>query len=257
MPARNPVTNLVNRQGRLNHPVGRKDGKWYTLAWDSTHIPATTVGTGGADPDFTLVGTGTIVAPTFVNSTSKYPGGMLFATRTASAADNDFAGIFPATVSRWGHRIQPTTNNVQRLIGVVRTGASIAETSIRFGWKLTNAIAYATDDDQAFFTFDTDATPSTSSVVNWVAVNSTANADTYTNTGIAVAADTDYLLRVDVGADLKSRFYINDVLVHTGSVAFASASINLLPHFYVISRVDAGGAKSHAIRSMIRSHYTA
>jgi len=89
------------------------------------------------------------------------------------------------------------------------------------GLKLTNTSTVATDDDQVFFRFDT-------VVANWEAVDSIADSDTETDTGIAVAASTNYHLKISVDSDRKASFYINNLLVH--KTAALTNDIDLIPY---------------------------
>ena len=136
----NPLAfiNHIRRAAREEFPFGRKFGNWYTIFSDFETLP---IGTQAApnDPQWDLTGTGTVPAPTFL-ATSAGRGGILLATRTASAADNDEAAIFPLATSRWGVSASGFgTNRVQEwLQGMVTSGASIAQTAFIFGYKLTD-----------------------------------------------------------------------------------------------------------------------
>jgi hypothetical protein len=100
--------------------------------------------------------------------------------------------------------------------------------------KLTNTEAVATDDDQAFFRFDsTDDT-------TWKCVSSVAGTDTSADSGLTVAANTTYHLRIEIDSDRKAHFFIND-----DEVAISAAltnDVDLIP--YVGVQGDTTAAKT-------------
>lgn len=241
----------TRRQARREFPIGRRDGGWMTLHNDFQLLPAATQAAGN-DPDFDLTGTGTVPAPTFLTAADGY-GGILVATRTASAADNDAAGIFPLATSRWGVSVLANTSGQSILEGRVRVGASIAETGFLFGLKLTDTPVLATDDDQAYFLFDTDATSPAGSTTKLVCVVSKGGTDTVTVTNTTVAVNTDLDLKIELGVDLKARFYVNGRLVHTSAAFDGDEAFK--PLFTVVSRVGAGAAKSHGLRFVRLSRF--
>lgn len=255
MPAPIPTITLDRRIARLDYPIGRQDGKWFTIFKEFNLLPAGTQAvTTDNDFDLTLgAGTDAPSASTFLAPTNRYGGGVNGVTSAVTTLDT--ASIFPLAVSRWGQAIQPVTNNRQVIEAVIRTSASIATMAIIFGWKLTDTAVHITDADQAYFLYDTAATTPAGSTANWVAVHSAANVDTVTATGTAVAASTDYKMAVSIDADLKPRFYLNDALVATGTTALVTASINLLPVFMV--RTNTTAAATAGIRYLKLSRYIA
>jgi hypothetical protein len=94
----------------------------------------------------------------------------------------------------------------------IKTGTAITATTIWAGLKLTNTLTMATDADQAYFMY----APATNSG-KWEAIYSIANTDVAANTGITVAVDTEYHLRIVINAARVPTFYINGVLVATGT----------------------------------------
>lgn len=94
----------------------------------------------------------------------------------------------------------------------IKTGSAITATTIWAGLKLTNTLTMATDADQVYFMY----APATNSG-KWEAIYSIANADVAANTGVTVAVDTEYHLRIVINAARVPKFYINGVLVATGT----------------------------------------
>lgn len=256
MTARNPLDTLLRRRGRFEFPVGSTDGKWFTLSDLFEQLPPVGAAAAGGNPNFSATGTGTVPTLTFASASSAGLQGVVLATRTTSAADNDQARLTPFATSAWGKAHRPTSGNVLGLEGVITTPSAITDIAIGFGWKLTDTGVLGTDDNQAYILFDTDATTPAGSTTQWVAVSSSGGTDTVTASGVTVAASTTYKLRVEVGTDLKGRFYINDQLVHTSATALPNTA-DLIPSVFVISRANAGAAKSITVRKVRRFLFTA
>lgn len=279
MTARNPLGNFVRRQGRLERPVGRTDGKWYTIATDLETLPPVGAAAAGKNPHFSITGTGTpLVTYAAVGSTGAVAngrGGCSPATRSASAADNDEVRVFPFTTSRFGIAIKPTANNEFEFEGIVRTDTAIAETQIYFGFKLTDTGVIATDANQALFLYDTDNTANfgpagvgtLTASANWLAIQSVAGDDVSLTptSAIAVAASTtaaatsttgEYRLKVNIGVDRIARFYINNALYATGTVALPTTAA-LLPTCGLASRKGTPATTSFSVASLRLSQYVA
>jgi len=93
------------------------------------------------------------------------------------------------------------------------------------GLKLTSTEVTVTDADQAFFRAENGVNGG-----RWQAITSIGGTDTAIDTGVlglnaAVTLATNYRLLVEVGADRRPRFYINDVRVSTGGVMTAAADL--------------------------------
>ena len=97
------------------------------------------------------------------------------------------------------------------------------------------------DDNAAFFIFDED---NTTSATNWVAVINVGGTDTAYDTGVAVAAATEYRLEIRVDSSRIPRFYINGVLVATGTAL--TTAVSHVP--MVAIATDTAGAKSMDVR---------
>ena len=81
------------------------------------------------------------------------------------------------------------------------------------GLKLTNDQLVATDDDQIFFKFQSDATNSESftTFANWHLVHSIGGTDYISRLPIAVAADTQYHLKIKIDSDRKATIFVNGI----------------------------------------------
>ncbi len=158
-------------------------------------------------------------------------------------ADNDQVIVLPHldtsatawTGIKWG------TENQTEWECIIRTDASVAALTIWAGLKLTNTSVVATDDDQVFFRFD-------AAVANWEATTSIGGTDTETDSGVAVAANTVYKLRITINSSRIAKFYINNVLVHT--TAALTNDVDLIP--YVGVHANTGAAKTiHLVKQRI------
>lgn len=117
---------------------------------------------------------------------------------------------------KWG------TENQVIFEAVIRIGASIADVIIWVGLKLTNDQDITTDDDQAFFRFDGGET-------NWETVTSVGGvADTEVDTGVAVAINTTYYLKIEIDSDRKPHYFIDNEPVNVG--AALTDDVDLIPY---------------------------
>ena len=184
-----------------------------------------------ADPDFEILGTNA----SSDDVTFYAEGGITFQT---DGADNDQVILVPHldgnqtawTQVTWG------TDQETEWECLIRTAASVATQTIWCGLKLTNTSVTATDDDQAFFRY-----AAATNSGKWQAISSRADVDVATDTGVTVAANTDYHLKITIDADRIPRFYINGVLVDTGA-ALVTAK-DLIPYI----GIHANHATAHSL----------
>lgn len=172
-----------------------------------------------ANKDFELLGTNADIADF---SFSTIAGGIKLET---GSADNDQVIILPhldTAQTAWAGILWGTENQVI-WEAQLRTSASVATILLWAGLKLTNTPTIATDADQVYFRFDTDV-PDT----NWQVISSIGGTDTTTDSGVAVAASTNYNLRIEIDSSRKAIFYINDVLVHTTTAL--TNDVDLIPY---------------------------
>jgi hypothetical protein len=184
-----------------------------------------------ADPDFEILGTNA----SSDDVTFYVEGGITFQT---DGADNDQVILAPhldANQTAWT-QVTWGTDQETEWECLIRTAASVATQTIWCGLKLTNTSVTATDDDQAFFRY-----AAATNSGKWQAVSSRAGTDVETDTGVTVAADTDYHLKITIDADRIPRFYINGVLVDTGA-ALVTAK-DLIPYI----GIHANHATAHSL----------
>ena len=81
------------------------------------------------------------------------------------------------------------------------------------GLKLTNDQLVATDDDQMFFKYQTDATNSEAfdDFAKWHFVHSIGGTDHISVLPITVAVDTPYHFKIEVGSDRKATIFVNGI----------------------------------------------
>ena len=134
-------------------------------------------------------------------------------TLTTAGADQDQAILVPHLDSgqtawtgvKWGNENQVTWE------ALVRTSSAIDNQKIWAGMKLTSDQLPSTDADLAYFYFATDAT--NGQLIDDYGplyfIYSNTGTDYLTNTGITVAADTNYHLKIVMDSDRKPSVYVN------------------------------------------------
>ncbi len=158
-----------------------------------------------ANKDFELLGTNADIADF---SWSTINGGLLLET---GSADNDQVIIAPhldAVQTAWAGILWGTENQVIWEAQLMST-AVITPILVWAGLKLTNDPTTATDDDQAYFKFDTDVSLQTTIQC----IYSIADTDVVVDSGVTYAASTAYNLRIEIDSDRKAHFFINNVEV--------------------------------------------
>lgn len=171
-----------------------------------------------ANPNFGLAGTNmTSALCTFAGG-----GGIKL---TTAGASNDQGLLAPHTntnATSWLGTTFKTDDVVwwETVVGV--TSAAITSQKLFAGLKLTSTPLAATDNDQAYFLYDTGGTDG-SSTTNWIAVSSRSNADTFVDTGIPIALSANYHLAIMIDPDRVPYFFINGVMVAWGNVVSTAA----------------------------------
>lgn len=159
-----------------------------------------------ANPDFEVLGTN--ASSDDISFSSTIAGIQL----ETDGADNDQVIVLPHLDSnqtawtgiKWG-----TENHVEWECAI-RTGSSIADTSFWAGLKLTNAPAYATDNDQAYFLYASDDDHGALTTnANLHFIYSIGGTDYISDLGIAVAADTNYRLRISIDSSRQVTVFVN------------------------------------------------
>ena len=163
----------------------------------------------GKNVNFEVLGTNMTTALATRNAT------VAAVTLTTAGADEDQAILCPHLDSgqtawtgvKWG------TENQVHWEALVRTSSAIDNQKIWAGLKLTNDQVVATDANQAFFKFQTDATNSEAfdDYTKLHFVHSIANTDYISVLPITVAASTNYHLKIVMNSDRKLTIYVNGV----------------------------------------------
>ena len=131
------------------------------------------------------------------------------------------------------------------------------------GLKLTNDQLVATDDNQAFFKFQTDATNSEAftDFTLWHFVHSIGGTDYISQIPVTVAADTPYHLKIVIDSDRKAAIFVNGIQYNvtttsgsTGGTAVTTGTtkstaltddIDLIPYI----GIEAGAAAAEAVNA--------
>lgn len=224
-----------------------------TATWDLNATPNSTETEVAlwADQDFVISGTAAVAA----DVTASVGGG--WAVQTHGGATDATFLLPPATAT--GITSLPfrnpslLTDACPRFEQRVVTGAAIVSEAIYAGLKLTATHLSATDDDQAYFLYDTGNT-NTTTAANWQFCTSRGGTDTFVDTGVAVALSTKYDLVIQIDGNRVPRAYIDGLLVAVGGLTPATAgstggitgatnlmttAITLLPSFGIKSLATA------------------
>ena len=220
-----------------------------------------------ANKDFETLGTNYTTALTTFAATSA---GILMTTATA---DQDQAILLPhldTNQTAWSGTKWGTENQVEWECSI-----QIAQTDNEKVWaglKLTNDQLVATDADQAFFKFATDADngESLTSTTKWNFVHSIGGTDYISILPITVAANTPYHFKIKIDSDRKAAIFVNGVQYNvtttsgsTGGTAVTAVQpgvqaaktaaltndVNLIPYI--------GIENGDAAAAVLNVHYTA
>ena len=209
-----------------------------------------------ANRNFEALGTNMTTALCTFNATSA---GIVLTTATA---DQDQAIVTPHLdtnqtawqVTEWG-----TENQVEWECSI-NTNA-IDNQKLWAGLKLTNDQLVATDADQAYFKFQTDATNSEAftDFTVWHFIYSVGGTDYISALPITVAANTIYHLRISIDSDRKASIFVNGVQYNvtstsgsTGGTAVTTGTtkslaltddVDLIPYI----GIEAGAAAAEAV----------
>lgn len=212
-------------------PVSTLNARWWAN-WEQNGLQTTVATYGMTAP------TATGTASSVQDSTGSY---INYLSGTAASAQAGWAtagGV--ATVQK---QLLPD------LEVVLKTGAGasdVASLRIWAGLQTNGAIGTDTPGASAaisslLFRYSTPAGDS-----NWMATASDGSSDaTPVDTGVAVTADTRYVMRIKVVSASSVEYYINDLLVATITTALPAASTNL---FLYASTVNAGAGTARNLR---------
>lgn len=151
-------------------------------------------------------------------------------TITTAGADQDQAIILPHLDSKqtaWTEITWGTQNQVEWECAI--SIPNIEHIKVWAGLKLTKDQLFKTDDNQAFFKFQTDSTNSEefTTFANLHFIYSKAGTDYITDLGIPVSADTIYRLRIVINKAREVTIFVNEKqysLTHTSPVGGATES---------------------------------
>ena len=133
---------------------------------------------------------------------------------TTAGADQDQGILTPhldTAATAWAGTLWGTENSVH-----FETSLQIPALDNQKVWaglKLTNDQLVATDDDQMFFKYQTDATNSEAfdDFAKWHFVHSIGGTDHISVLPITVAVDTPYHFKIEVGSDRKATIFVNGI----------------------------------------------
>ena len=131
---------------------------------------------------------------------------------TTAGADQDQAILTPhldTAATAWAGALWGTENSVHFETSIMLP--AIDNQKVWAGLKLTNDQLVATDANQAFFKYQTDATNSEafSDYSYWHFVHSIGGTDYISQIPVTVAANTPYHLKIEIDSDRKASIFVN------------------------------------------------
>ena len=172
--------------------------------------------TQAANKNFETLGTNYTTALTTFAVTGA---GILMTTATA---DQDQAILLPhldTNQSAWSKTLWGTENSVHFETSIQLP--ALDNQKVWAGLKLTNDQLVATDDDQMFFKFQSDATNSEAftTLAKWHFVHSIGGTDYISRLPITVAANTPYHFKIEVDSDRKATIFVNGIQYNVTTTA--------------------------------------
>jgi hypothetical protein len=128
----------------------------------------------------------------------------------------------------WTGVLWGTENSVEWSCAIT-TDSNIADHMIYAGLKLTNTHVSATDNDQAYFYYDSSKTilPYQTATDTWHFCHSTGGHDYIVNTGLTVSTDTSYRFRISINSSRQISIFINDVQYGVATVKVGDTGVNI------------------------------
>ena len=142
---------------------------------------------------------------------------------TTAGADQDQAILTPhldTAATAWAGCLWGTENEVHWETSIMLP--AIDNQNVWAGLKLTNAPEVATDANQAYFNFLTDADNSGQSFTDFTKLHfvySVANTDYISQLPITVAANTPYHLKMEIDSDRKIAIFVNGIQYNVTSTS--------------------------------------
>ena len=187
---------------------------------------------------------------------------------TTAGADQDQAILTPhldTAATAWAGCLWGTENEVHWETSIMLP--AIDNQNVWAGLKLTNVPELATDDDQVYFKFQTDATNSEAftDFTTWHFVHSIGGTDFISQIPVTVAANTPYHLKITIDSDRKASIFVNgiqyNVTTTSGSTGGTAVTTGTTPtgaltddvDFIPYNGIEAGAAAAEAVNV----HYVA
>ena len=162
---------------------------------------------------------------------------------TTAGADQDQAILTPhldTAATAWAGCLWGTENEVHWETSIMLP--AIDNQNVWAGLKLTNVPEVATDANQAYFNFLTDADNSGQTFTDFTKLHfvySVANTDYISQLPITVAADTVYHLKLEIDSDRKIAIFVNGIQYNVTSTSGSTGG----------TAVTTGTTKSSALKN--------
>jgi len=164
---------------------------------------------------------------------------------TTAGADQDQAILTPhldTAATAWAGTKWGTENETHFETSIMLP--AIDNQKVWAGLKLTNDQLVATDDDQIYFKFQTDATNSEAftDFTKWHFVHSIGGTDYISQLPITVAANTPYHLKITIDSDRKASIFVNgvqyNVTTTSGSTGGTAVTTGTTPSTALTDDID-------------------
>ena len=164
--------------------------------------------TQAANKNFETLGTNYTTALTTFSATQA---GIVMTTATADQDQGILLPHLDTNQTAWSGTKWGTENQVEWECSI--SLPALDNQKVWAGLKLTNDQLVATDANQMFFKYQTDATNSEAftDFTKWHFVHSVANTDFISQLPITVAADTQYHFKIEVDSDRKAAIFVNGI----------------------------------------------
>ena len=269
--SKNTTTGLVSDRTVGDYPKDAR--RWYLEEWfkkrpgiNANLDQASTVEVQRTlNDDFEILGTNMTSALVTFGATT---GGIL---STTAGADQDQAIILPhldddgtadtGAITAWSGCQWGTENETHWETSIMLP--AIDNQKVWAGLKLTNDQLVATDANQAFFKFQTDATNSEAftDFTKLHFVHSIGGTDYISQLPITVAANTPYHLKIKIDSDRKASIFVNgiqyNVTTTSGSTGGTAVTAGTTPtaaltddvDFIPYNGIEAGAAAAEALNT--------
>lgn len=207
-----------------------------------TYNTATMLAALQASQDFQVLGTNAVSADVTLNA----GGGCTLSTHGAAADSTILLPHLTAGFSSWTKVTWGTDQSVryEATIRTDLTAASVTNTVIWCGLKLTNTPTIATDDDQIYVLYDSSVD------TNFRAIFSIANVDNNTTSStVTIAQSTKYHIVIAIDSSRIGRVWINGTLICTTTAL--TTAVNFIPYIGVKHLTTAASSTLRVLRTSI------